>query len=156
MGGPGGPGGPPGFGMDNGGSSDGTRAKTGGKVIGVADPRTSSLLVSASIILMPQIARMIEQLDASSARREIVKVFELQNADPQDVNQVLADLFNRNSSMRNNNNNNRSLLGQSNPLTTRETQQQTSSSSQSSGFGNSGGQRGAGAPGGGGGTATGF
>jgi general secretion pathway protein D len=151
-GGPGGgPGGPPGFDMDNGSASSGTRTKLSGQVIAVADPRTSSLLVSASSLLMPQIAKMIQELDASSARREVVKVFELQNADPQDINQVLQDLFNRNSSMRNNNNNNQSLLGQNNPLTMRETQQQTSSSGQNSGFGNTGGQGGGGGAGSGGG-----
>jgi len=147
----GGPGGPPGFNMDNASASTGTRAKASGQVIAVADPRTSSLLVSASSLLMPQIAKVIQELDASSARREVVKVFELQNADPQDVNQILQDLFTRNSSLRNNNNNNQSLLGQNNPLTTRETEQQNNSSSQTSGFGNGNARGGAGsggAPGG--------
>jgi hypothetical protein len=137
--------------MDNAGTGTGTRAKLSGQVIAVADPRTSSLLVSASSLLMPQIAKMIQELDASSARREVVKVFELQNADPQDVNQILQDLFNRNSSMRNNNNNNQSLLGQNNPLTTRETEQQNNSSSQTTGSGNGnarGGTGSGGAPGG--------
>jgi type II secretory pathway component GspD/PulD (secretin) len=148
----GGPGGPPGFVMDNNAStSTVTRAKVGGQVIAVADPRTSCLLVSASSLLMPQIAKMIQELDASSARREVVKVFELQNADPQDVNRILQDLFNRNSSMRNNNNNNQSLLGANNPLTTRETEQQNNTSSQTTGFGNGSARGGTGsgaAPGG--------
>jgi hypothetical protein len=128
----GGPGGAPGLNMDTTTTSPGTHSKVSGQVLAVADPRTSSLLVSASSLLMPQIAKMIEELDASSARREVVKVFELQNADPQDVNQVLQDLFNRNTTR--NNNNNQSLLGQSNPLTTRE----TGTSSQTSGFANGG------------------
>jgi type II secretory pathway component GspD/PulD (secretin) len=147
----GGPGGPPGFNMDNASTSTGTRAKVSGQVIAVADPRTSSLLVSASSLLMPQIAKMVQELDASSARREVVKVFELQNADAQDVNQILKDLFNRNSSVRNNNNNNQSLLGQNNPLTAREAEQQNNSSSQTTGFGNGsarGGTGSGGAPGG--------
>ncbi len=118
------------------GSSD--RLKKKSRVLAVADARTSSLLVSAASTLMPQIAKMIEQLDASPARKEIVKVFELRNADPQDVNQVLQDLFNRNSTMRNNNSS-RSLLGQSNPLTARQTQQQTSTTTGPSQSGNSGG-----------------
>ena len=146
--GPGGPGGfagPAGLAAEDGNSGDGNRVRTRGRVIAAADPRTSSLLVSASSALMPQIAKVIEDLDANRARREIVKVYELQNADPQDVNQVLQDLFNRNNSMRNNNNNNRSLLGQSNPLSTRATQQQTSSPS--SGLGNAGGQGTGGGPG---------
>src|SRR5262249_23410662 len=120
-GGPGGPGGPPNLGTGDGDSNSGTRKKS--IVIAVAAPRTSSVIVSASSTLMVQISRMVGELDASAARKEVVKVFDLQNADPQDVNQVLQDLFNRNSSMRNNNNT-RSLLGQNNPLTMRQTQQQ--------------------------------
>ena len=118
-------GGPPGFNMNNESATTGTRSKLNSQVIATADPRTSSLLVCASSLLMPQIAKLIEELDASAARREVVKVYDLQNADPQDVNQVLQDLFNRNGTMRNNNNNNQSLLGQNNPLTSREAEQQT-------------------------------
>ena len=118
-------------------------------MIAVADPRTSSVMVSASSTLMVQIVRMIADLDASAARREIVKVFDLQNADPQDVNQVLQDLFNRNNSTRNNNNNARSLLGQNNPLTLRQSQQQATITSQSSGLGGGNSQLGSGGTGGG-------
>ena len=140
---PGVPGGPPNFGAIDGDSSNSARAK--GQVIAVADPRTSSVMVSASSTLMVQISRMIFELDASAARREVVKVFDLQNADPQDVNQVLQDLFNRNNSARNNNNTH-SLLGQNNPLAIRQTQQ-TTTTSQSSGAGASTGQLGAGGAG---------
>ena len=48
----------------------------------------------------------------------------MRNADPQDVKQVLQDLFNRNTTVQNNNNNN-PLLGQNNPLDVRQTQQQS-------------------------------
>jgi general secretion pathway protein D len=100
------------------------RMKKKSRVLAVPDPRTSSLLVSAASEMMPQIAEMIAQLDSSPAKREVVKVFDLQNADPQDVSQVLQDLFNKNNTMRQNNNNSRSMLGQGNPLTQRQTQQQ--------------------------------
>jgi general secretion pathway protein D len=104
-------------------TSERTRRLT--RVVSVADPRTSSLIVSASMDLMPQIAQMVEQLDRSPAKREQVAVYELQNANPQDVYQVLQDLFNRNNTMRNNNANaSGSMLGQNNPLTQRATQQQ--------------------------------
>ena len=107
------------------------------RVLAVPDPRTSSLLVSAASDLMPQIAEMIERLDASPAKKEVVKVFDLENADPQDVNQVLQDLFQRGGNIRANNNNTRtSLLGQGNPLVQRATQQQTATTTTSSGFGN--------------------
>jgi uncharacterized membrane protein YgcG len=88
---------------------------------------------------MPQIAKMIQELDASPARKEIVQVYELRNADPQDVTQIMQDLFNRSSTTRNNNTSDRSsILGQGNPLTSRATQQQNTTS-QSSGLGSSGG-----------------
>ena len=118
------------------------------------DPRTSSLLVSAPSAYIPEIARLVENLDASPARKEKVNFYELQNADPQDVSQILQDLFNRGSSMRNNSSERNSMLGQSNPLTVRQTQQQNSTSRTSQGFGGSsstgmGGGGGGGAAGGG-------
>ena len=102
-----------------------------GRVLAVPDPRTQSLLVSASKTMMPEIEAMIKTLDADPGKREVVKVFELQNADPQDVNSILQDLFNRNVRMQNANNS-RSMVGNNNPLTQRETQQQTTTST---GFG---------------------
>jgi len=110
-----------------------------GKVLAVADPRTSSLIVTASKTLMPQIADMIAELDSDKGKREIVSYFELQNADPQDVYQNLQDLFNR-STVRMQNNNQNTFLGRNNPLTARETQNQqgTTSSTTSSGLGSGG------------------
>lgn len=107
-------------------TTDRMRKKT--RVVAVADPRTSSLIVTAAAEMMPQIAEMITQLDSNAAKQEKVAVYELQNADPKDVYQVLQDLFNRNNTMRQNNANTRgSMLGQNNPLTQRATQQQNAS-----------------------------
>ena len=89
---------------------------------------------------MPQIAQLIERLDADAGRKEIVSHWDLRNADPQDVKQVLQDLFNRNNTAQNNNNN--SLLVQNNPLTTRQTQQQSSTTTGSLNLGGSGASRG--------------
>ena len=101
-------------------------------MITVADARTSSLLVSAASALMPQIVKMIEQLDGNDARKEVVKVWDLHNADPKDVSQILQDLFNRNSTMRNSSSGNRnSLLSDNNPLSARQTQQQSTTTSSS-------------------------
>lgn len=107
--------------------SDGSeRKKKQAHVLAVADPRTSSLLVSAARTLMPQIAAFIERLDGDAGRKEEVGFWELLNADPQDVKLVLQDLFNRNATMQNNNNNNNPLLGQNNALIARQTQLQSS------------------------------
>ena len=62
-------------------------------VVAVPDPRTQSLLVSASKDLMPQIEDMITQLDESDAGKMHVRVFSLKNADPVDVQSVLQDLI---------------------------------------------------------------
>jgi type II secretory pathway component GspD/PulD (secretin) len=137
----GGPPMPPMFGggvSDSTADSTSTHRRTQSQVQAVADPRTSSLLVSAATSLMPQIAKLIDQLDDSPGRKEVVRTFDLRYADPQDVYQALQDLFNRNTAARTSNNRN-SLLGQSNPLSTRETQQQSSST-----FGTSASQGGAG------------
>jgi general secretion pathway protein D len=136
----------PGFGFRFGGgrfganaqatSSDRTKKKS--QVLAVPDPRTSSVLVAAAQELMPHIAEMIQQLDSVDAKHEIVQVRDLQYADPQDVQQVLQDLFNRQNTMKQNNNNTRSLLGQNNPLTQRatSTQNAANTSMTTSSFGN--------------------
>jgi len=109
------------FGGNNNASQTSTRAKRLGKVVAVADPRTASLIVTASRTLMPQISQMINELDKNQGKKEIVSYYELQYADPQDVYQNLLDLFNRGTVRMQNNNNRNSLLGQNNPLTQRET-----------------------------------
>ncbi len=107
------------------------RAKKLGRVLAVPDPRTSSIIITASKTLMPQIADMIAELDSDKGRKEVVGFYDLQNADPQDVQSALENLFNRNTRMNNNNNQN-TLLGNNNPLTKRATQSSQNTSSGSS------------------------
>ena len=114
--------------------SDRTRKMS--KVVAVPDPRTASLIVTASKTLMPQIAEMINELDSDRGKREMVGYYELQNADPQDVFQNLQDLFNK-STVRMQNNNQNTFLGRNNPLTQRQTQNQQSTGGGVSTFGNS-------------------
>jgi type II secretory pathway component GspD/PulD (secretin) len=128
-------------------SDSSERRKKQGRVLTVADARTSSLLVSAATTLMPQIAELIQRLDADPGRNEAVNFWDLSNADPQDVKQVLQVLFNRNNAAPNNDNNN-PLLGQNNPLTVRQTQQQSSTTTGSLKPGNSGMSGAAGSAGG--------
>ena len=64
-----------------------------GDVIAVPDPRTQSLLVSASKEVMPQIEDMVNQLDSMAEGKVQVYSFKLANAEPQDVLQVVQDLF---------------------------------------------------------------
>lgn len=108
------------------------RAKKMGRVLAVPDPRTSSIIVMASKTLMPQIAEMIAELDSDRGRKEVVGYYEIQNADPHDVQMALEDLFNRNTRVNNNNQN--TMLGQNNPLSRRVTRS-TQNTGTSSGFG---------------------
>jgi type II secretory pathway component GspD/PulD (secretin) len=62
-------------------------------VIAVPDPRTQSLVVSASKDLMPQITDMIDELDDVDAGSMHVYRISLENADPQDVLQILQDIY---------------------------------------------------------------
>jgi len=129
-------GGPFGFGRGNNQATSSDRNRKKSQVIAVADPRTQRLMVTAASELMPHIAQMIAELDSVDARHEVVKVFDLKNADPQDVNQVLADLFNRSGQMRSSSSSSsQSLLGTRNPLTQRETATITSPSTQTTSSG---------------------
>jgi type II secretory pathway component GspD/PulD (secretin) len=121
------------------------RMKKMGKVLAVPDPRTASIIVTAAKTLMPQIAGMVEALDAQQGKREVVSYFELHNADAQDIYQNLQDLFNRSTVRMDNNNNQNSFLGRNNPLTQRATQNQQATTSEtiSTGLGNSSGTPGA-------------
>jgi type II secretory pathway component GspD/PulD (secretin) len=62
-------------------------------VLAVPDPRTQSLLVSASKELMPQIEDMIAQLDEVDAGGMKVHRIALENADPQDVLSIIQDIY---------------------------------------------------------------
>ena len=113
------------------------RAKKLGRVLAVPDPRTSSIIITASKTLMPQIADMIAELDSDKGRKEIVGFYDLQNADPADVYNNLQELFQRNN-VRPQNNNQNTMLGANNPLSQRiKNNQQTTSTGMSSGFGGS-------------------
>lgn len=105
-----------------------TRARQKGKVTAVPDARTASVVVSAASDLMPQIAEMIAQLDANPAKKQKVFVYSLENADVDNVQQVLQDMFQSQNSRNTSNNRN------NNPLATRQ-QNQGYGNTSSSGFG---------------------
>jgi general secretion pathway protein D len=128
-------------------ANDSDRMKKMGRVLAVPDPRTSSIIITASKTLMPQIADMIAELDSDKGRKEVVGYFDLRNADPADVYNNLQELFQRNN-VRPQNNNQNTMLGQNNPLSQRvKNNQQTTTSGMSSGFGGTS-SRGGGAGGG--------
>ena len=106
------------------------------------DQRTGSIIVSAARDLMPQISQMITQLDSNPAKKQQVFVYDLENADPQQVQEVLKSLF---ENTQNQNRRSSSGSSQNSALTTRSTQSQNNStrsgtsSGGNTGSGNNGG-----------------
>jgi type II secretory pathway component GspD/PulD (secretin) len=117
------------------------RMKKKGRVSAVPDQRTSSLIVSAASELMPQIEEMIKQLDVP-AKKQKVFVYSLENADVQQVEQILRDMFDRSGTSANRNSQN-----QNNALQNRSQLNQQGSTT-SGGVGNNQGGFGAGGGGG--------
>jgi general secretion pathway protein D len=69
------------------------RIKKRARVVAVPDPRTSSVAVSSARDLMDQIEGVVTQLDSDPAKRKTVKVYKIENADAQQVMQVVQDMF---------------------------------------------------------------
>jgi type II secretory pathway component GspD/PulD (secretin) len=63
------------------------------KVVAIGDPRTNSLLVTASRDSMLGIAEMIGRLDATDAKKQRVFVHSLEHADAENVAAVLRGMF---------------------------------------------------------------
>jgi len=113
----GGPGGMPGGGGGGGGGGNtNQRIKKRQRVITVPDQRTGSIVVTAAKDLMGQIGDVVHELDTDPAKKQSVHVYQLQNTDPQQAQQVLQDIFQKNttSNNRGNNQNNSALQTRSN------------------------------------------
>ncbi len=72
------------------GSSSSSRATP---VTAIADARTYSVIVTAGKDAMPEISDIIAQLDSSTARKQKVFVYTLENANVKQVETVLRNLF---------------------------------------------------------------
>lgn len=68
-------------------------SRRGTPVVAVADPRTFSVIVTASREALQDIGEIITQLDSSSARKQKVFVYTLENGDVKQVEAVLRNLF---------------------------------------------------------------
>lgn len=132
-------------GRDGGNSSSGgdqnSRIKKRARVIAVPDPRTQSVIVSAASGLMSQIKGMVTQLDSNPAKKQNVYVYSLENADAQQVESVLQEMFETTTTR----NNNRNSQNQNNALQNRANQnQQTTTIGTGNRTGNRTGGQGAG------------
>ena len=101
------------------------------KVVAVADPRTNSVIVSATAELMKQIALMVERLDDNKAKQQKVYTYSLQNADVEGVSAILRNMFEQQNGNFNSTRN-RSGRDQQNPLDNRRVSDPQSSSGFSS------------------------
>jgi hypothetical protein len=61
---------------------------------------------------------VIEDLDKDHRSKQTVRIYQLQNADPQEAQQVLSDIFGKNNTQ-----NNRNNANQNDPLVNRSTTQ---------------------------------
>ncbi len=123
-------------------SSTSTRAKKQTQVVALPDPRTSSVLIRASADMMEQIAAVITQLDSNPGKKQKVAVFSLENADAQNVEQILRNMFENNTTSRSRSSTSSQT---SNPLSNRmrnSTGSGTGGSTGSSGMGSSRSSRG--------------
>jgi hypothetical protein len=64
-----------------------------GALLAVGDQRTSSIVVSASQMLINQVESIIADLDASSAQKQTLRVFHMNNSTRAQVAKVLGPLF---------------------------------------------------------------
>ena len=122
-------------------NSQNQRIKKRNKVIAVADQRTASVVVSANRDLMDQIADVIADLDGDP-RKQMVTVIPAPHTDPDQLRQVMQDIFSGQNSANNRNQNQSGALQQR----SNAQNQQNNSSSRTSMTGST---RGGGAAGGG-------
>lgn len=73
--------------------ADSQALKAASRVVAVADERTNSLVVSAPDEYVPTIEQLVREIDTNVADVTEVRVFRLKNADPQEMADVLAELF---------------------------------------------------------------
>lgn len=88
-------GGPPGFGGDagGGGGSTGSGRVATPKVVAVADERSNALVVSAPEDQMLLIADLVEQVDVNVDDVTELRVFRLRFSDPQEMSELITELF---------------------------------------------------------------
>ena len=131
---------PPFFGGGGGGGANNQsdRMKRQSQVTAVADPRTSSVIVTASRTLMSEIEGVIASLDSTDAHASVVSSYDISSADPADIQAAMQQLFQTQNGRNANNSQNMS------PLETRAQQNaNTQTTTTTSSFGGSGGGFGA-------------
>jgi type II secretory pathway component GspD/PulD (secretin) len=114
-------------------SRGGSQASRGTPVVAVADPRTYSVIVTASREALIEIGDIIAQLDSSTARKQKVFVYTMENGDVKQVEAILKNLF-QSSNARS------TTSQQADPLTTRASSNSQATSSNITLGGSNGGR----------------
>ena len=70
-----------------------SRALLQARMVAVADPRTNSVIISASHDAMEEIALTIGRLDSNDSKKQHIEVYSLDNADPDNVASILRGMF---------------------------------------------------------------
>ncbi len=88
-------GGPGGRGGEGGGASNGSAGGRAGssRVVAVADERSNAVVVSAPEDVMPSIQDLVKEVDVEIEDVTELRVFRLQYADPQEMADLLSNLF---------------------------------------------------------------
>jgi general secretion pathway protein D len=128
------------FGTTTSGSQD--RIQKATQVTAVADSRIQAVIVTAPKNLMNEISSIMGELDVASHHDETVATIQLQNADPQQVAQVLQDMFGSSSASSSSQNSALQQRGVNGVTTMGQTTTSSSMSGASSSGGGSGGGRG--------------
>jgi type II secretory pathway component GspD/PulD (secretin) len=81
----------------NAGQQQSQRTLMEARVVVVADPRTNSVIVSCSHDTMEDVALTIGRLDSTDARKQHVRIYTLENADPDNVAAILRGMFSPNA-----------------------------------------------------------
>jgi len=69
------------------------RALLEARMVAVADPRTNAVIVSCSHETMEAVALTIGRLDSTDAKKQHIRVYTLENADPDNVASILRGMF---------------------------------------------------------------
>jgi type II secretory pathway component GspD/PulD (secretin) len=116
-----------------GGNGQNDRIKKRQQVVAVPDPRSSSVIVTATKDLMEQIAEVIDRLDHQSPKEMSARVFHMDHADVQAILPILQQMFPSTSANRTG----QTGGSQTSPFQTRLQQYEQNSSSSSSVLGGS-------------------
>ena len=131
------------FGGGGGNNTTQQRIQKATQVTAVADSRIQAVIVTAPKDLMNEIAGIMDEIDVASDRDQKVATIELQNADPQQVAQVLQSMFQGNNTSRTGTSSTANSALATRATQTSTTMSQTTTSS-GIGSGTSGGGRGGG------------